>query len=373
MGLIQKILNVKAHDKLMFSDPSVIDVLRIQVPTYFEFITRVSYYTQLTTEACRANFCSDNSMIAWFPMSDVLSKIFVSDYLGPEPALFYAPNNMVCREITIIDVLLYSIQGTKTAEGELLYASGYKEADIVKLYSDYIQHTYPSEFMTLHSFKTFLSKWELSVSSNYLPYVFKSFSLHGLHYINFSEFVLGLAMIDRMKDKQESVQKLNQFRSDYVFRYYAKRNAKFLVEPEIQRLLADYKQEDTSKLHKKMESEKMTRGALYSILCQVSTSHGKITMPNIFQSSNSPLSLIRSKQCYPTIHLKQILPSDQKNAIQAKMQRARELCPNCRSKQYTLSVHMVKMSCEGHIYEPVVSVLCRLNHLTGICVKVCSN
>lgn len=360
-NLIHKISNMKVTtDKILFTDPNVIDILRLQVPIYFEFITRVAYYAKLTKEACNAGYCSDNSMIAWFAVTEVNSKAFCTDYLGPEPAIFYMPSNMLCREITIVDVLLHIIQ-PKSPEGELLQAAGYTETDILQIYADFLQHCYPSEFMTSHSFKTYMTKWEIDICTSELSGIFKSFAFNENRFINFNEFILGLAMIDKCLIKHENPGRASEFQTSYYFRYYAKRNQQYLSASELARLVNSFQADDVSKeriqrAFGSSEQPKVTRKVLHSVLGQLFDQKVKVVMPDIFHCNSSPLSMIREKLCYPPINLRQISHgSDHKNAIQAKLQRARELCPNCRRKQYTLSVHMVKMTMEGHVYEPVVS------------------
>lgn len=200
VGIIHKVLQVKtggAGDSGIFNEPSLIDIVRIQVPTYFEFITRVTYQVRLTNEACHAQYCTDTKMVAWFPLVDLNAKIGSTDYLGPEPALLTTSSmGIACREVTILDVLLYCLPAAaKSPEGELLHSAGYKEADVLKLYAEFLQHCYPSEFMTAHSLKTFLAKWDFTTGSDATTLT-RIFAFNENKYLNFLEFLLGLAAID---------------------------------------------------------------------------------------------------------------------------------------------------------------------------------
>src|SRR5699024_7157050 len=117
--IVQKVLNIgQPHhhqnivgEKPIFNEPKIIDIMRVQVPVYFEFITRVAYHVSLSNEACRARYCDDNQTIGWFSLHDLAARMLSADYLGPEPAIFgLSPSSFsseaavpVCREITILD------------------------------------------------------------------------------------------------------------------------------------------------------------------------------------------------------------------------------------------------------------------------------
>lgn len=179
---------------------------------------------------------------------------------------------------------------------------------------------------------------------------------------NSSRFVLTICLF---QGKEELSGGISDFRSNYYFRYYNKSGGSTLNETETQKAMEDLRHsrsgsetssdKSLSKLCKKLSSTsgtlKMGHKAFHHLLETAVRSHHPL--PDIFHCTTSPLSHLRAKQCYPAIHLRQI-SSESRSAVQAKLQRDRELCLNCRSKHYTLAVHTVKMSNEGIIYAPMV-------------------
>ena len=386
VNLIQRILGLekKVTDRPMFSDPLVLDILRIQMPIYFEFITRVSYQVKLTHEACKAKLCNDNSMIAWFPIMELQTKIHNSDqFAGPEPVLFgtLEPNQNT-REVTILDVLLFKIiepgKSSVSTQGELLRTIGYTEADILKIYGDYLQFCCPSEFMTYHTFKAYLNQVELQLGPKLLP-IFRSFSFNENPYINFYEFLLGLAMVDRMNGTNANEQcstnsasesgtsiaapindgQWDEFAGKYVFRYFAKTDFNFLTDAEVNKVI-NYNKISNAKIPKSNnKSGRMTQKTfLKSVYPLITQSREKqICNTSIYASCTvSPLARLRTHQCFPPINWTRISRNqDRSCAIKTKMARARDLCSNCRLRQYTLSTFLVKMNCDGLIYEPLLN------------------
>ena len=184
----------------LWTDPVPIDILRLQLPIYYEFLTRVTYRVKLTDAACKAKMCQDQTAMAWYTLAQFGTKVYKSgEFAGPEPMLcntFIDAGPAHAREITILDVLLYQISGDKklSAQGEILRNCGITDQDILLIYGDFLQHCFPSEFMTLKSFKSYLSKAKLKLSSNH-DAAFRAFAFNGRDYINFHEFVIGLAIV----------------------------------------------------------------------------------------------------------------------------------------------------------------------------------
>lgn len=353
--IVQKILNAKGiSDKKLFTEPLVLDILRIQTPTYFEFVNRITYQCQLTEDACKSNYCTDNDLIAWFRKDEVNGKVFSSDYLGPEPSLFQEVAVLGCREVMVLDVLLYSITTEKRPEAELLATAGYKESDVIKIYGDFLQHTFPSECMTFYSFKNYVDKSQLPFAGDTLKQLFRSFLVHQTKFINFHEFLLGLAFVDWTLGKIDKY--INRMMSDYLFRYFFR--DKLTTEAEVSAMHAALKVDgggggnSAAKWTKRLAN--CTAESFHKVINELVVPGSVL---KLFPLTSSPITCLRAKTCYPGLNLRQITLSDNKTAIQAKLQRMKELCANCRNKQYTLSTHLCKMSQEGQIYEPVVSCL----------------
>lgn len=285
------------------------DILRIQIPIYLEYITRVSFLVFLNENTCESRklcaksnetFQSQSGSIAlhWYKYSDLKNM----NLLGLEPLLLYKKLKeknirLQCKEVTIIDALdLIYPTNQQNHWKQLLNKVGYLEDDLISLYTDYLQHTYPSETMTSFSFKTFLTRWKLKLAN--IDQAFQSFTNEtGNYYLTFNQLIIGLAKIDKLmlsiikKSNLDMTKSLDQF---------------------------------------------------------------KDILPPM-----SPIAHIRLyKQCYPPLRHRQLMSNDvPKNALMKKLQHMKELCVNCQSKCYTLSVHLVKMSIEGIVYEPMVVII----------------
>ncbi|OTF78271.1 hypothetical protein BLA29_009643, partial [Euroglyphus maynei] len=145
----------------IFNEPILIDILRIQIPEHLEFITRIVYRIDVNCTDSM-NICgrdkNTNQIITWYTMDEIHHP---HDYHGPEPILFKPEENRLSnyRETTIMSTLSNVNQLSKNINN-LLQQMNYNQTDILRLYSDFIQHCYPSEFMTSLSLKTFLIKWK---------------------------------------------------------------------------------------------------------------------------------------------------------------------------------------------------------------------
>src|SRR5699024_1344943 len=119
------------------TEPVLIDVLRLQMPIYLEFVTRVTYYLELTQEACKAKHCNDGDSFAWYSMEPKSLEALESKsskLLGPEPQMFSAfKAGLQCRELTILDAL------PNASNEDLLREVNVNDDDILRIYSDFLQ------------------------------------------------------------------------------------------------------------------------------------------------------------------------------------------------------------------------------------------
>lgn len=286
------------------------DILRIQIPIYLQYITRVSFLMYLTENTCESmKVCKSNQSLPsqpesiklhWYKYSDLKNLLKNKNLLGPEPILLFKKLKeenicLECKEVTIMDALglIYSAKKQNNADKQLLDKVGYGEDDLISLYTDFLQHTYPSETMTIYSLKTFLTRLKLKLTDQ----AFQSIETSN-YYLTFNQLIINLAKIDKL------------------------------------------------------------------ILSINNNKKGSLDMPECSEQFKdilppmSPITHIRlHKQCYPPIQPKQVPLADvPKNALLKKLQNIKELCANCRSKSYTLSVHLVKMSIEGIVCEPMVKL-----------------
>ncbi len=61
-------------------------------------------------------------------------------------------------------------------EEDILKSAGFKEEDIVRLYEQFVQHCYPSQFMSCSSFKIFTKKIEWKTEETKYLSIFRVFN-----------------------------------------------------------------------------------------------------------------------------------------------------------------------------------------------------
>ncbi len=129
----------------------------------------------------------------------------------------------------------------------LLAEAKFTEKDIVKVYGDYVQHCHPSSSMTAAAFADYLGRklGFRQVDESTMKALFRTFNFAGgmgskkikkskAHYLLFSEFLLGLAVLEPVPSS------VSKIRLGYVFRFYDRNEDGMLdVGGEFRRLVAD--------------------------------------------------------------------------------------------------------------------------------------
>lgn len=293
-NVIQRVteLEKKVVKKPMYSQLVCLDDFRIQMPVYYDFVTRYLFRAELTAEGCEAGLCKDNSEITWYPKNNLP----LNELSCPEVLIDWTKPDF--HELTIDHVLFSSVsypifddpkrphvQKENSEHKELLQFCGYTEADVLLIYGDYLQHCFPSEFMTFALFESYLTKVDLTLASEQtqLRSVFRAFAYNQQDYINFHEFLLGLAMVDLFngaatKSKPSPI--LMQAQSLFWSRYYAQQE-NFITEKELSKAIEDFKLNKSSGMF----------------------------------SAVSPLAHLRNHQAWPAINHSRMYRSNQKDSI----------------------------------------------------------
>src|SRR5699024_1975206 len=85
--------------------------------------------------------------------------------------------------------------------------------DRERLYADYIEHCFPSFYLSRDSFLMYMAKHEIEIRTQVAVRYYAAFRIRAKHYMTFTELLLGLAAIDLRTDHKEA-------RYKFVFRYY---------------------------------------------------------------------------------------------------------------------------------------------------------
>ena len=123
---------------------------------------------------------------------------------GPEPYLYgeeamkSSVTNREIVEFSLDDAMMYvPHEPPRNKEEEMLKSAIFTEKDINKLYSDFIQHCFPSHFMSYPSFVDYMSKIGWNSTDIRLHSIFRAFNYRSTGFLSFHELLLGLGAIDQ--------------------------------------------------------------------------------------------------------------------------------------------------------------------------------
>ncbi|RWS03135.1 Calcineurin-like protein phosphoesterase [Dinothrombium tinctorium] len=348
---------------LSFNPPELIHIFRIQLPTIARFVTRVTYFTQLThDERNPQNCCQSNKTVQWISAKDIVDYN-IADLWGPEPSVFgdaFVSNNVdkgAYTEFTLRDAMKYIPRETpRTVQDEMLKSAHFTEKDIAKVYSEFIQHVYPSQYMVFNSFADYMKKLGWSSNDLDLRSVFRAFSFNRMHYLSFHEFVLGIAAMDKSTPHGG---RSGELRCGYIFRFYDANCDNLLDYNEIKAMTYDIlksknKPCDNESLEKEMLKNCTALGLSISDPLNADLLNKGIgTMlfrgsSALFRCSFSIIQQMNIKSSYDSLSAIQL--SDFLDFGASK--RPKGTCPRCRMKRYILALHSIKIYFDGTCGEP---------------------
>ncbi|RWS27243.1 Calcineurin-like protein phosphoesterase [Leptotrombidium deliense] len=211
-------------ERIPFGHPELIHLMHLQLPKAQKVIVkRTTFYVVIrndTEEDWRC--CNDDMEINWVLIDDVIARK-VEHIWGPEVYTMLEHSNKAARftvisELFVEDATKYVTGEERTSkEGDLLRAATYGEEETMKIYADYIQHCWPSEFMCCHSFVKYMSKFGWNPSDGKLKSIFRAFDYSRNGHIGLYELLFGLAAMDQ---KTKHGGNAGALRLTYIFRYY---------------------------------------------------------------------------------------------------------------------------------------------------------
>lgn len=374
------------------TEPILVELLRTQLPVYFDFVERATYQVQITPEGCKAKLCDDNGVIGWYRMgADFFTDLVNHELFGPEPFLIVEVATRESREKSINDIFAYQCLD------ELRDPSKLHKDDILRVYGDFLQHVSPSEYMVEGRFIEYLRKSNLPISSQ-LGSLFRAFAAKGQAYIDFEEFITGLLIISRLSGGEGggngelsiagiSFASLAQSSSaptllngpppiliqyspttmmamaELVFRFYATSSTSTQLSGEqLARAIKDCGINLTTDVLM-LKNAGGNKAAFIKLLTEkylpksnINTPNGQSGSMNIFDlvGDRSPMEHLHVQLAYPEIRRTETSCYRSNNAIQKKLQ-TQMLCENCHRKHYTLGSHHVKLDSTGLFYRPTLN------------------
>lgn len=220
-----------------YEEAYLFDVFRFQWPQTLEFTTRLAYYVKLkaptsTKFAC----CQSTSRLQWTPLS-VLTSGVVDKVWGPELLEFSrwttAPGAQRIHEISLKQAFCYVPRDPpRNLEEAMLKTASVTEADVERLYADFVDHCFPSFGMTIWSFKEYMLKYGFENNDQRLVRLFHAFNYQRNGYLTFHELLLGLAAMEPNTVHGEA-------RVKFLFRFYDRKNKGLLFENDFRKMISD--------------------------------------------------------------------------------------------------------------------------------------
>uniref|UniRef100_T1K9T8 Serine/threonine-protein phosphatase n=1 Tax=Tetranychus urticae TaxID=32264 RepID=T1K9T8_TETUR len=351
---------------LSFSQPELIHIFRLQVPDFCQFVTRVTFLSQLThEEKSSGNCCQPNKTLHWFSADDVINQN-VADLWGPEPCVFgeaflhNAIEKGAYTEYTMRDAMRYMTRDPpKTFQDEMLKSANFADKDINRLYSEFIQHCYPSQYMVFPSFVDYMSRIGWPAADRDLENVYRAFGFNHMSYLSFHEFLLGLAAMDKQTHHGGHP---GELRCGYIFRYYDTNNDGVLDNIEMARMIYDIlrlknKPHDDDSVEKEMVKNYQALGVNLNdpspvvtdtqLLRAIGTMSFRGTSA-LFRAPFPILTTISAKRCYESLTHIQGVGGEQELKV---CRRLKGICSNCKNKKFTIAVHCARVAPEGNIVE----------------------
>lgn len=215
---------------------------------------------------------------------------------------------------------------------DLVSKTGYTTVDIVKIYSDFVQHTYPAISMGLVSFLDYASRIKLTAHLEALDLVaiFRAFNYKIKNFLGFNELMLGLVALEPKAPHGLA-------RDSFIFRYYDLDSDGHLDREDLRRL-----REDLSKSEGRTPTTSADASAARLNLKSYLALNLK-GVTGLCRANKSPLALVYESNLYDLlVRRSQSVPF---------APRFNATCPKCRQKDYTLATHSVTINLVGRMQD----------------------
>lgn len=337
---LRQLLGVKVGTKssLVFTPPEVLHIMRIQLPEVLKYVTRVVFMTNLQsvpvgspsaansgglkmeahsktkssgsgggsnpmptgegTYKCNCESQHDSSSsLKWLRHEQIVADEESLEIWGPEPGIFtsaFVTNTVekgAYSEYTLREAIRFQPgDQPRNFQEEMLKSCHFERGDILRLYSDYVQHCFPSQNMNFVSFRDYMLKlgYEqqvthhhrknspssssgssaigpgsaisggaggVSTSGSYtgastgssmaqpsglnvhnMRALYRAFKFNKMPYVTFHELLLGLAAMDRSTAHGGHV---GEIRCSYIFRYYDSNSSGQLGPSDLKQMAYD--------------------------------------------------------------------------------------------------------------------------------------
>ena len=352
-----------------FTKAYPMEVLRMQVSLQnkLSYITRLIFYSRIDPNHKNPSFkcCTDSDRITWIPLVFLETvRGFGEPFWGPELFEFTSaikqmrPPMQKIHEFSL--AMAYTILPRDPPGNdmeEMLSTAGVTGNDVARLYSDFIEHCFPSFAMSIYSFKHYMIKYGLVKNENDMIRLFRAFNQHQNGYLNFHELLIGLTAMDPNA-------KHGQVRLAYVYRFYDKAHNGFLTKKDFFKMVREMHPNDSEDEAKAKATQYATQLNVYSQGDQPALSFGEFRNAVISRILKGTSTLCRiGKPIFMLIShmqtnrmLKQIQANAKNNrlvnVVRPKYQA--ETCRGCTApgRKYKLVGYLCKMNRNMQLENP---------------------
>ncbi|OTF72585.1 Calcineurin-like protein phosphoesterase [Euroglyphus maynei] len=337
-----------------FDQCHCMQLFRLQSPRTSKFVTRLTYFIELS-KSDKFVCCQDNKFIKWISINQLLNNNYVTNLWGPELIQFCRqstkkPIVQQIEEFSLERAYFFLPRDTpRNLEESILQSAHLTEKDVERLYTDFVEHCFPSTYQTFESFRCYMSKHGFDRQDCRLKSLFNAFNVQNNGFLSFHELLLGLATIE-----PDTVH--GEWRARFIFRYYNNNGTGNLDLNEFKKMIIDMNQAISLSLE---SIDLKVKECLNEIGTKIVNGKTVITSDDFVQAIGShrfrgTSSLCRSSKSLfekisRAIAAKALKKSDTFHNIESIVDQFKGICLKCKEKQYHLASHSVKVDSNGYI------------------------
>ena len=216
---------------------------------HFKFgFTRFVCSVRLHSDNPVLQCCRKTSRIIWLDIEQVLNNCF-DCFWGKQIRNYSRKFDEVFQRLRITYYMnknLFCERPLTDSGKQVLKSLNITEKQIQSFYIDFIEHCFPSVYMSFLSFKDYLRKYDFKISEKLLKRFYSGFMKYGVPFnpqrdygLHFKELLIGLALIDN-----QSIS--NDCRIAFIFRYYDFDREQYLSKEEFREMIEDIHENETS-------------------------------------------------------------------------------------------------------------------------------
>ena len=345
-----KLKSMLAHDRsetgyIEFETPLMLQKIRTQLPFAMKYVSRIIFRSALAKDAAMCCKDVDNKNVKWFSLQQLVAML--DQLWGPDPVILIH----FLRSTKLTPVLLVEIplrvaavsmprEVPKNEAERLLKSAGYTERDVKRLLGEFIQHAFPERFMSQKSLLAYLraSKWMENDAKIDEAGIFRAFASKHLPFIQFDEFLLGLAASQPDLKHQDAA----SVRDECIIRYYDVNSDGIVDKKEIRKLIEDSLEAAGEKANEDMILDSMQRVSSVdgSKLREALNKNAIPGSNNLFRGSRS---FARCSETTDPIVYEQIDPSfDPRSGKQRDTEDQK--CDKCLERKYMVGPYKIRLT-----------------------------